>query len=210
MGCPSPTPEVLALVERCLSEIHGKLSYKVCYGRFEKEAFCEPCDGESLPFGSRTLSRNLRDCDSFVLFAATVGIGMDRLISRYGKLSPVKALCFQAIGAERIESLCSAFNADVRREGKRKGLRTRPRYSPGYGDFPLETQRVIFDLLDCSRKIGLSLNDSLLMSPSKSVTAVIGLSPLSAPNGETGPCAGEGERNPCTQCNKRDCSFREE
>jgi len=51
----------------------------------------------------------------------------------------------------------------------------KPRFSPGYGDLPLETQREIFDVLDCSRRIGLMLNDSLLMSPTKSVTAFVGV-----------------------------------
>ena len=58
-----------------------------------------------------------------------------------------------------------------------EGLSLRPRFSPGYGDFPLSMQTPIFDALDCPRKIGVSLNASLLMSPSKSVTAVIGLAP---------------------------------
>ena len=50
----------------------------------------------------------------------------------------------------------------------------RPRFSPGYGDFPLTAQRDIFAILDCPKRIGLSLNQSLLLSPTKSVTAVIG------------------------------------
>lgn len=53
---------------------------------------------------------------------------------------------------------------------------TRPRFSPGYGDLPINMQKDIFAALDCPRKIGLSLNESLLMSPSKSVTAIIGVS----------------------------------
>ena len=50
----------------------------------------------------------------------------------------------------------------------------KPRFSPGYGDLSLEVQKEIFSLLDCPRKIGVSLGDSLLMTPSKSVTAIIG------------------------------------
>ena len=58
---------------------------------------------------SQGLCRNLQGCDKVILFAATVGLAPDRLIARYGRLSPTKALCMQAIGAERIESLCDAF-----------------------------------------------------------------------------------------------------
>ena len=51
----------------------------------------------------------------------------------------------------------------------------KPRFSAGYGDFPLSAQKEIFGMLDCARQIGLTLNDSLLMSPTKSVTSIVGL-----------------------------------
>ena len=49
------------------------------------------------------------------------------------------------------------------------------RFSPGYGDLPLDVQRPLFAALDVPRKIGVSLTDSLLMAPSKSVSAIIGI-----------------------------------
>ena len=54
-----------------------------------------------------------------------------------------------------------------------KSLRTR--VSPGYGDISLTMQKDIFAILDCERKIGITLNEDLLMSPSKSVTAIAGI-----------------------------------
>ena len=78
----------------------------------------------------------------------------------------------QAIGAERLESFCDIFCRDISCEYNEK---LRPRVSPGYGDIPLSMQKEIFSALDCSRKIGLSLNASLLMTPTKSVTAIVGI-----------------------------------
>jgi hypothetical protein len=78
----------------------------------------------------------------------------------------------QALGSERVEALCDEFCRLMAIESKRE---LRPRFSPGYGDLPLELQRDIFRLLEPSRRIGVVLNDSLLMSPSKSVTAIIGI-----------------------------------
>ena len=137
--------------------------------------------GASLDLGftvthSRDLQKNLKGCCRIILFGATVGLELDRLIARYGRLSPSKALCFQAIGAERIESLCNVFNDEIDEIFREQGMYTRPRFSPGYGDLPINMQKDIFAALDCPRKIGLSLNESLLMSPSKSVTAIIGIS----------------------------------
>ena len=79
----------------------------------------------------------------------------------------------QAIGAERIEALCDAFCDDMEKE---MGVSLRPRFSPGYGDLPLSVQKDIISLLEAPKRIGLSLNDSLLMSPTKSVTAFAGIS----------------------------------
>ena len=163
------SPELSLLIDECLLEINPKLTYKV--------AFCETCvrvegDRVDLGFvevGSAALAKNLSGCKSAIIFAATVGLAPDRAIARYGVSSPTKALVFDAIGAERIESLCDCFCKEI---GSEKKLR--PRFSAGYGDLSIEVQRDIFRLLDCSKNIGLTLGESLLMTPSKSVTAIIG------------------------------------
>ena len=80
-----------------------------------------------------------------------------------------------ALGAERIESLCETFCKELSLKSRAKGACVTPRFSPGYGDLPLTFQKEIFRVLDCPRQIGLSLNESLLMSPSKSVTAIMGI-----------------------------------
>ena len=76
----------------------------------------------------------------------------------------------QAIGTERVEALCDAFQAEI----AAAETSIAPRFSPGYGDFPLDCQKDIFAVLDCG-SIGLTLNSNLFMTPSKSVTAVIGV-----------------------------------
>ena len=78
---------------------------------------------------------------------------------------------FQAIGSERVESLCD----ELCRELEGEWGTVRPRFSPGYGDLPLSLQKEIFALLDCGRSIGVALGENLLMSPSKSVTAIVGV-----------------------------------
>lgn len=197
-GCSkTPTAAERQLFEACLAEVEGKLSYKVCWGRFPVKK-----EGDKLDFGfaqveSQGLCKNLEGCEEVILFAATIGLQMDRLIRRYTSLSPAKGLFFQAIGAERIESLCDAFNQEMKEELQKEGKFLKPRFSPGYGDLPLEFQKDIFRVLDCSRKIGLTLNESLLMSPTKSVTAIIGI-------GEKE----EIEKKKCSACLKTDCAYR--
>lgn len=167
--------EIIELIDECLAEARATLQYKVCYAVLSAET---NGDTIALPCGqieSKNLARNLSGCDKAIVFAATIGVGIDRLISKYSRLSPTKALCFQAIGAERVEALCDEFCEKMKSEYEKNGERLKPRFSPGYGDLTLATQKMIFALLDCPKRIGVTLGDTLLMSPSKSVTAFVGI-----------------------------------
>ena len=86
-----------------------------------------------------------------------------------------KASFLNAIGAAAVENVCDQLNEELCRIAAEEGKSLRPRYSAGYGDFSLENQRGIFDLLSPAKQIGLTLKDNLIMVPEKSVTAVIGL-----------------------------------
>ena len=156
-----------------LREAQPALSYRLCYAEFALRMGQGEIDLGFARTASRDLAKNLAGCTHAVVFAATLGLGLDRLIARYSSLSPVHALCLQAIGAERIEALCDVFVTDLRYASL--GGRVHARYSPGYGDLPLDFQREIFRTLDPSRRIGLTLNESLLMSPTKSVSALVGI-----------------------------------
>ena len=184
--------KMIELVEKCIAECENAFTYNVCWRELPIKIADGKIDFSFFETDSKALLKNLSGCDRIILFGATVGLEIDRLIAKYGRISPAKAVIFQAIGAERIESLCNAFNDDMTEK-----LYTKPRFSPGYGDFPLEIQREIFRVIDCPRQIGLSLNESLLMSPSKSVTAIIGISDKKT------KC-----EISCNLCEKTDCEFR--
>ena len=198
-GVRGDAPELEDILASCIAETSGRLTYKVCYRELPISVSDEVLDLGFCRTASSGLKKNLNGCSSIILFAATVGIEIDRLIARYSAISPTKALMLQAIGAERIESLCNLFNIEISEQKKAEGYSTRPRFSAGYGDFSIEAQKEIFAALDCSRKIGLSLNQSLLMSPSKSVTAIIGISK----DGRTCDVAEK-----CEACDKRNCEYR--
>ncbi len=193
-GVKEAAPEVTALLHECMALCQDQLSPRVCYAVYSVNR-----EGELLDLGfaqtdSAALRRNLAGCNEIVLFAATIGLEMDRLIARYARVSPARSVMLQAIGTERIESLCDAFEEML----IGRGHELRPRFSPGYGDLPLEMQREVFAALDCPKHIGVSLNESLLMSPGKSVTAIIGLSQE------------KGERcvHNCAACNLKECLYR--
>lgn len=195
-GARQVTPEISALLEDALQEAANCLSYKVCWQKLPIRTNGPELELTFAKTQSERLRRHLEGCSHILLFGATVGIGLDRLIARYGKTAPARALLLQAIGAERIEALCNAFSQKIREESVREGWNTTSRFSPGYGDLPLELQKDIFRTLNCSR-IGLTLNDSLMMSPSKSVTAIIGIGAFCRDTAMG-----------CSGCAKTDCIHR--
>ena len=156
-----------------LEEALPTLSYRLCYAEFALGMGQGEVDLGFARTSSRDLAKNLAGCTHIVVFAATLGLGLDRLIARYSSISPIRALCLQAIGAERIEALCDCFVTDLRYASF--GGRVHARFSPGYGDLPLDFQREIFRALDPARRIGLTLNETLLRSPTKSVSALVGI-----------------------------------
>lgn len=162
-------------LEECYARLSGGLCYRVCYTELALQKRGELLDLSFAKTTSEDLKKMLDGCERILLFAATVGQAPDRMILRHMRLSPYKALLFQAAGSERVEALCDLFCADMAREYDEKGFGLTPRFSPGYGDLPLSLQREVFAALMPERHLGLTLGESLLMSPSKSVTAIIGL-----------------------------------
>lgn len=169
-GMKSENEQITKLLNECLAEIDGKLNFSVCYIK-TPITVSEVIDFIHFKVRSKDLAKNLSGYDSAIIFVATIGIEIDKLIKKYGVISPVKALLFQAIGAERIESLCNAFCNDLKMEYKKVA----PRFSAGYGDFSLEYQEEIFKVLNAKKHLGVTLLESKLMLPTKSVTAVVGI-----------------------------------
>lgn len=192
-------PQTQALVEACLKELGA-----VCQPRHLTRVFPLVRGEEgALDLGafrtvSRNLSHNLKDCEQVILFAATLGTGADHLIRKYERLQMSRAVVMQAASAAMIEEYCDQVCTRIRQEQEEAGWYTRPRFSPGYGDFPLSCQSSLLGALEAGKRIGIKLTDSLLMMPSKSVSAVMGLSR------KPHRCDVKG----CEACAKTDCAYR--
>lgn len=189
-GPVNASPETDAMVKKAIAALE-----KDCSPKYVSKAFPVTVEGFKVSFAdvvieSRALARNLAGCTECVLFAATAGPYCDMLIKRASVTSSAYASCCQAAGAAAIEAYCDLINDKIRNEYEAKGLFARPRFSPGYGDLSLEHQKDWFRLLDITKNAGIELTGSLLMVPSKSVTAIIGLSP------EKIPCVRQG----CEAC----------
>lgn len=135
-------------------------------------------DSKAAVFESKNLASNLHQCSKVVLLAATLGIEADKLMQKYELLNMAKASMVQSCGAACIEAYCNILQENICEDASKhfgKKLYLRPRFSPGYGDLAIENQKQIFSMLECTKRAGITLTDSLLMYPTKSVTAFIGL-----------------------------------
>ena len=123
---------------------------------------------------SKALSIRLAECREAYLACGTLGAAFDAYHRRISVRSGADALIVQAIGAAAIEKVMDGIEDSIRAE-LAPGESLVTRYSPGYADFPLAEQRTLLGLIDAPRRVGVTLTDSLLMAPSKSVSAVIGV-----------------------------------
>ena len=159
-----------ALFEECTAEL--EMHFGVCYTELPLEINEDTCIFGNFSVCSASLAKRLAKCKKALVFCATVGSHADRLISKYSRISPSRAVMISALATERVECLCDEFCKSYAEENL---LSLSPRFSPGYGDLPLSFQKELFSLLSPCCRIGVSLGDSLLMSPSKSVTAIVGI-----------------------------------
>ena len=123
------------------------------------------------------------------------GSTADRRLRRFSALDLPRAAVWQAGCAAYLEEYIDGMEDGLRREAP--GLYLRPRFSPGYGDLDISHQRAMFDLLELEKRLGLSLTQTQMMLPEKSVTAIAGLSDV--PGARVGDCAA---------CAKTDCPNR--
>ena len=168
----APKPEELPLQE-CLKAAKGAAQCRAVWRRYLLVR-----DGDTLDLGfaktdSRDLKKHLEGCGEILLFACTAGAETDRRIARAKLLSPARGLLMHAIGAQQVEGGCGRLCARLAQQFPDRQLTDR--FSPGYGDLPLTIQREVMAALDCGRTLGITLTESLLMTPSKSVTAIIGM-----------------------------------
>ena len=175
MGAKEADEALLSLARDVIEEARDSFIFKVVWRELDVLHLGNEVDLGFCVTNSKNVNKYLQNSDKVIIFCATVGFEIDRLIRKWSVADSARCLALQALGSERVESLCDTFFEDIK-EMLPEGVMALPRISPGYGDIPLSMQRDIFRALSPERNIGVSLNESLLMSPSKSVTALVGLS----------------------------------
>ena len=191
--------DTLLLIESSFQELSEAADKRIVYRIFN---LCL-ADGDELMIDglkikSHSLSRNLKGCESVFLLGATLGTRVDLLLRRYAVGEMARSVTLQACAAALLEEYLDEWQKERRAELAETGQYLRPRFSPGYGDFSILCQEPILRMLDTAKTIGLSMTDGYMLTPSKSVTALAGIS------WEETPCHSKGSE----ECGKTDCLYR--
>lgn len=177
------------LMDECEKMVLEKAAPKFLYIELDL-----PCDAI---MGGRDIANHLDGCEKAILMCATLGAEIDKLI-RINQISDMaKAVVLDSFASVAVEQVCNKVDEIIAE--KYDGYYMTFRFSPGYGDYPISLQQDFLRMLDAPRKIGLTTNENFLLMPTKSVTAVMGLSknPI------------ERKKRGCAICNMRGkCRFR--
>ena len=199
LGCPgTDDPATLALVEGCSARLLAAARPKWTYRVFD---LAVQTDGVRLDCGlllpGRDLAAHLRGCSRAALLAATLSAPVDALLRRAQAEDLAAAVALDCCATAAVEAVCDLAEAEIR--VRFPGCSFPFRFSPGYGDLPIELQDPILRLLDAPRRVGLCATDRHILTPRKSVTAVLGIS-----DGEISP-----QKRGCASCTFRDrCKFQ--
>lgn len=153
----------------------------------------------SLKFESNDLYKLLYKCDECIILATTLGINIEKEIRKYSYTDLTKSIVLDACATTSIEELCDSIERTLSKELNKEGKYLTIRYSPGYGDLSIESNRDIIDTLNFNKNLGLTITSNSIMIPRKSVIAIIGITSEKIKN----------ENKKCTMCsNYTNCRYR--
>ena len=177
LGAGSSPPEVLRrdmeqIADQLTAAVRPRYAYRVFSTVHEERGVLLREAGILLT--GRSAARMLAQCDQAVLLISTLGAGFETMLRAEQARDMARAVMLDACGSAWVESGCNAAEEEL--AARFPGRYLTDRFSPGYGDRPLALPPAIGAALDAGRRVGVQVTDSFLMNPSKSVTAVIGLS----------------------------------
>ena len=168
--------ELRAQVERVAGDLAQSLQPKYLYRAFPVEraeqGVCLAGSGVTLP--GTLAEKMLATCDTALLLACTLGMEFERRLRALEKRDMGEAVILDACGSSWVETGCDRAEREI--AGRFAGRFLTDRFSPGYGDLPLALQPAVLAALNAEKLLGIHVGESFLMTPSKSVTAVIGVS----------------------------------
>ena len=163
--------QVAAMASKLTDALRPRYVYRVFDLEREEDAIV--LTGTGVRLTGSTAGTMLAQSRRAALLACTLGPAFDTLLRKEQARDMGQAVVLDACGSAWVESGCNAAEEELR--ARLPGLFLTDRFSPGYGDLPLDIQPAVCAALDAGRRVGIHVSDSFLMNPMKSVTAVIGI-----------------------------------
>lgn len=184
--------------------INPRYTYKICEidkKKTEEDGNIVYLKNENIEFESKDIYNLLIDCDKCILMSATLGVEIEKEIRKLTYTELTKGVIVDACATTAIEEVCDIVQENMEKSLFDKGKYITMRYSPGYGDLSIDKNKDIINILNGHNRIGLTVSDSGIMIPRKSVVAIIGIS-----NKET-----KNRKRTCEDCsNRHSCKFKKE
>lgn len=169
------TPELVRTVEEAFEKLEGYITPRIVWGRFHVVHVDGGIEIEGGYIWSKDIARLTARSDECYVLAATLGQETDRQIALAQRKNMLDGIALDACASVRIDDFVDEAVSREIGANLREGERLTSRFSPGYGDLSMNVTEEIIGLLDATRRIGLSVTRSLMMTPVKSITAIIGL-----------------------------------
>lgn len=166
-----------ALIEECEREILDAAAPRCVFRRFglQWQAETPRLAGASQALEGRDIARHLAGCHAVLLMASTLGAGVDALLRAAAAGDVARSVVLDAAASVAAEAAAAAAEEAAAAALCRAGEYRTGRFSPGYGDLPITGQRAWVTLLDAPRAIGLAATREAILTPRKSVTALVGV-----------------------------------
>ena len=171
--------ELVRTVREAFVNLEGCIEPRCVWGRFRIEHFDRGIVLEGAEIFSKNIARLTEKCDECILLAATLGHEADRQIALAQRKNMLEGVALDACAGVRIDAYIDGYVEKEIVPGLREGESLTHRFSPGYGDLSMNVTEEIIAVLNATRRIGVSVTKSLMMTPLKSVTAIIGITHIS-------------------------------
>lgn len=198
-GDALPDENISRLIDECEKKLLETIKPRYLYRIFDISRMSDGIHLENctLVLKGKDISEHLNDCKKIVLICATLSMDTDMLIRNAQINNMAEAVILNSLANVCIEQLCDEIELEIYERLPQYFYTWR--YSAGYGDLPIEIQPEFVDIMNAQKRIGLCVTSSGMLTPEKSVTAVIGLSEVPLKSGKKG----------CQTCNMREkCQFR--
>lgn len=196
-----PSARVASLLDEHMENAHDLIDPRYAYVLRDIERIRRSCafiEG-SVVFESVVITRLLEKCQMVAVFLATIGGRLEEMVLRLAEDGLVlESVVLDAIGSVATEEVGEFVQSRIEEVAHAQGLGVSRRFSPGYCDWTVRQQRMVFRAMNGS-SMGIRLTRACLMVPRKSISGILGI----------GPSSGDLEHyNPCRTCRKRNCVGR--